>query len=144
MSTQESHGIRIPRFFFSMDTCNQRFRCTESYNNEILFWDKDGTMWPLYQPSSCGRWTKLAPFQFPGHSWTLALAACRCCRSVTKLHLTLCNPMDCSFYQLLCPLLSSVWSYPCPLSQRWPSSHLILCLPLLLCPQSFLASGFFQ
>lgn len=27
--------------FFSMDTCNQRFRCTESYNNEILFWDNE-------------------------------------------------------------------------------------------------------
>ena len=53
--------------FFSMDTCNQRFRCTESYNNEILFWDKVGTIWPLYQPSSCGRVDKTSTFSI---SWT--------------------------------------------------------------------------
>ena len=130
------------KVFFSMDTCNQRFRGTESYNSEILFWDNDGTIWPLYQPSSCGRWTKLVPFQFPGHSWILTLALCCSCSSVTKSCLTLCNPMDCSTSASLSYAIfrSLITLMSIELVMAILPSHP---LPLLLCPQSFPASGSF-
>jgi len=60
-----------------------------------------------------------------------------CCCSVDKLHLTLCDPMDCSmpgfpvFHYL--PSLLRLMS----IESVMPSNHLILCCPLLLLPSMF-------
>ena len=61
---------------------------------------------------------------------------CCCCFSVTKLCLTLCNPMDCSTPGS--PVLSlnisqDLLKFMC-FEQMMPSHHLILCHPLLLLP----------
>jgi len=52
--------------------------------------------------------------------------------SVTQSCLTLCDPMNCS----MPASLSNAWSSPKPMSIElvMPSSHLILCHPLLLLP----------
>ena len=57
-----------------------------------------------------------------------------CCCSVAKLWSTLCDLMDCSTTRLFClPLCPRVCSDSCPLIESvMPSSHLILCHPLLL------------
>ena len=54
--------------------------------------------------------------------------------SVAQSCLTLCDPMNCSACQASLSITNSgVYSNSCPLN-RWPSSHLILCRPLLLLP----------
>ena len=62
-----------------------------------------------------------------------------CCCSVAQSCLTLCDPYELRYARLSCPSLSPrVCSNSCPLS-RWclPTSHLILCCPLLLLPSIF-------
>ena len=76
--------------------------------------------------------------------WELS-PVCRiiCCCSITKSSPTLCDPVGCS------TPCSSVFHYLPSLLQFMsiesvmPSSQLILCRPLLLCLQSFPASGSF-
>ena len=66
-----------------------------------------------------------------------------CCCSVTKLCLALCDlrtaacqtSLSFTISQSLCKLMS--------IESGMPFNHLILCYPLLFCPQSFLASGSF-
>ena len=57
--------------------------------------------------------------------------------SVTKLYLTLCNPMDCSMpgFPVLCHLLE--FSQLTSLEMVMPSNHVIHCHPLLLLPSIF-------
>ena len=59
------------------------------------------------------------------------------CHSVTQLHLTLCDPMDCSTPGL--PVLHHLLELAQMHIYRLviPSNHLILCLPLLLPPSIF-------
>lgn len=52
----------IHEIFFSIDTYNQRYGPKEGYNNEILFWAKNGTIWLLYQPTSYGGVDKISTF----------------------------------------------------------------------------------
>ena len=60
-----------------------------------------------------------------------------CCYSVTKLYLTLCNPMNCSTpsFSVLHYLLEFAQIHVVELVI--PSSHLILCHSLLLLPSTF-------
>ena len=60
-----------------------------------------------------------------------------CCCSVTKLCLTLCNPMDCSTPGF--PVPPSSWNLPKFMSIElvMPSNHFILYHPLLLLPSVF-------
>ena len=60
-----------------------------------------------------------------------------CCCSVTKLCLTLCNPMDCS--TPVFPVPPSSWNLPKFMSIElvMPSNHFILYHPLLLLPSVF-------
>lgn len=51
MSIYNSYKIGIHEIFFSIDIYNQRYGPTESYNNEILLWAKNGTIWPLCHPT---------------------------------------------------------------------------------------------
>ena len=75
----------------------------------------------------------------PDWNFTLCtLDFCCCCSSVTRLCLTLCDPMHCIMARVLCPSLSPrVCSNSCPLSQWCQSKHLILHCPLLLLPSIF-------
>ena len=64
-----------------------------------------------------------------------SIFSCYCC-SVTKLCLTLCDPMNCSmsgFPVSLSPRVCSLMS----IESVMPSSHLILCHPLLFLPSVF-------
>ena len=63
---------------------------------------------------------------------------CCCCSSVIKSCLTLCNQASPSVtvYQSLLKLM--------PIESVMPSSHLILCLPLLLLPATFLSIRVFS
>ena len=67
---------------------------------------------------------------------SVSLTVCCCCCSVTKSRPTLCNPMDCStpgssvFHYLNLLKFMSIESV-------MPSSHLILCRPLLFLPSVF-------
>lgn len=87
-----SHEIRIPRFSLKLDACNQRFRCTESYNNEIYFEIKMAPATLCTSPPHVAGgqnpffnfWTSLGPLQ-----QQLVVAVVQ-----YWLHLTLCNPMD--------------------------------------------------
>ena len=67
----------------------------------------------------------------------------RCC-SVTQLHPTLCDPMDCSMPGF--PVITNSWSLLNLMSIEsvMPSNHLILCRPLLPCLHSCPASGSFR
>ena len=60
-----------------------------------------------------------------------------CCFWVTKLHLSLCDPMDCSMPGL--PVLYISWSLLkfISIESVMLSNHLILCHPLLLLPSVF-------
>lgn len=62
MSTYNSYEIGIHEIFFSIDTYNQRYGPTECYNNEILLWAKNGTMWPLCQPTLYSGVDKISTF----------------------------------------------------------------------------------
>ena len=68
---------------------------------------------------------------------------CCCCCSVTRLCLTLCDPMDCSTQ--VSPSFSVSWSLLELMSIELvtPSNHLTLCHPLILVPSTFLASASF-
>ena len=67
-----------------------------------------------------------------------------CCCSVSKLCLTLCDPMDCSTPGLLS--LTIFWSLPKFMSIEpvITSNHLILSCPLLLLPSSFPSTRVFS
>ena len=73
---------------------------------------------------------------------SLYLLSIKVCCSVTKVRLTLCNPMDCSTpgFPVLhhLPELLKLMS----IESVMPSNHLILCYPFS-CPQFFPASGSF-
>ena len=58
------------------------------------------------------------------------LPCCCCCCSGTEPRLTLCSPMDCSTPGF--PLLKLV-----SIESVMPSSHLVLCRPLLLLPSIY-------
>ena len=55
-----------------------------------------------------------------------------CCCSVTQLYSTLCDPMDCSKPDF--PVLHHLMLKLMSIESVMPSSHLILCCPLLLLP----------
>ena len=80
---------------------------------------------------------------FPYHIFKMHCFCC--CHSVTQLCLTLCDPMDCrtpGYYLLaLSPGILSPGKF---IESMMPSNHLILYCPFSSCPQSFLASGYFQ
>ena len=62
-----------------------------------------------------------------------------CCCSVNKLNLTLCDPTDCSTPASLSFTISRSWLKLMSIESVMPSSHLVLCRPLLLLPSTFLA-----
>ena len=67
--------------------------------------------------------------------WLSPVYSLGLCCSVTNSHLW---PHGLQHTRLPCPSLSSgVCSNSCPLSQWWPSNHLILCFPFLLLPSIF-------
>ena len=59
-----------------------------------------------------------------------------CCFSVTKLCLTLCDPMDCSAPSLSFTMSQSLLRFM-SIESMMLSNHLILCHPLLLLPSVF-------
>ena len=63
--------------------------------------------------------------------------------SVTQSCTTLCDPMNRSTPGLLSITISQSSLRLTSIESMMPSSHLILCRPLLPCPQSFPASGSF-
>ena len=63
--------------------------------------------------------------------------------SVAQSCLTLCNPMNHSTQASLSITNSRSSPKPTSIESVMPSSHLILCRPLLLLPQSLPASGSF-
>ena len=65
------------------------------------------------------------------------------CHLVTKLCLTLCNPLDCSTPGSLSSIISWSLLKLMSIESMMPSNHLILCHPLLLPIQSFPALGSF-
>ena len=81
-------------------------------------------------------------------SWNNNNDGCCCC-SVSKLCLSLCDPLDCSTTGLLCfPLsphyLSMSWLKFMSIGSVMLSNHLILCHPLLLLPSVFPSIGVFS
>ena len=68
--------------------------------------------------------------------------SCPCC-SVAQSCLSLCDPMNCSTPGLPVPHHLPELPKFMFIASVMPSSHLILWHPLLLCPQSFPASGTF-
>ena len=60
-----------------------------------------------------------------------------CCCSVNKLNLTLCDPTDCSTPASLSFTISRSWLKLMSIESVMPSSHLVLCRPLLLLPSTF-------
>ena len=70
--------------------------------------------------------------------------SCFCCSSITKLRLTLCNPMDCSTPGF--PGLQSLPEFAQihVLESVMLSNHLILCRPLLLLPSIFPSTRVFS
>ena len=64
--------------------------------------------------------------------------------SVTQSCLTLCNPMNSSMPGLPVHHQLLKFTETHAIESVMPSNHLILCRPLLLCPQSFPASWSFQ
>ena len=76
----------------------------------------------------------LGEFHFPCY---ISITFCCCC-SVTKLCPTLCDPMDCSTpgFPVLHHLLELAQKLM-SIQLVMPSSHLILCRPLLLLPSIF-------
>ena len=139
MSTQESHEIRIPRFSFPWIPVIRDSDVQKVIIMRFYFEIKMAPYGLFTSPPHVARWTKLAPFQFPGHSWILTLAVCCGCCSFAKSCLTLCNPMDCctqaslsfTVFQSLI-ILMSIES----VTAIQPSHP-------LFAPQSFLASGSF-
>ena len=67
-------------------------------------------------------------------------SVCCCCCLVAKSRLILCHPMDCSMMAFFVP---QSWLRCMSTESVMPSDHLVLCRPLLLCLQSFPASGSF-
>ena len=65
-----------------------------------------------------------------------SLAYC-CCFSVTKLCLTLCDPMDCNCQASLSFTISWSWLKLMSVESMLLSNHLILCCPFLLLPSTF-------
>ena len=67
-----------------------------------------------------------------------------CCCPVTKLCLTLCDPMDCSMPGSLSLIIS--WSLPkfTSIESVMSSNHLTLCRPLLLLPSIFPSTRVFS
>ena len=63
-----------------------------------------------------------------------------CCCLVTKLCLTLCDPMDCSSPHFLSFTISRSFLRLISIVSVMPSNHLILCCPLLLLPSVFFPS----
>ena len=61
---------------------------------------------------------------------------CYCCFSITKLCLTLCNPLDCSMALLSSTLFCSLLKFM-SIESVMLSDHLILCCPLLILPSLF-------
>ena len=61
---------------------------------------------------------------------------CYCCFSITKLCLTLCNPLDCSMALLSSTILCSLLKFM-SIESVMLSDHLILCCPLLHLPSIF-------
>ena len=70
---------------------------------------------------------------------------CTCCRSVAKLCPILCNPMDYSMPGSLSSTIPQSLLKFMSIASVMPSSHVILCCPLLLLPSVFPSIGvFFQ
>ena len=120
-------------------------QCKEAFSRagELL---REEAGWPRQQDSEAPGTRSVSvsesklsvPTSQQSASWRLAL----CC-SIAKWCPTLCDPTDCRMPG------SSVLHYFLEFSQihlHWVSDalqHLIFCCPLLLCPQSFPASGSF-
>ena len=116
---------------------------------------KDGFCWSPLQPGlvhPCSRppgWTVstcsqlvLSPGWVDSGAHTCMRSVCHCCCcSVAQSRLTLCNPMDSSPAGSLSFTVSWNLLKLISIESVVPANYLILCCPLLLCPQSFPASG---
>ena len=116
-------------------------KLVEVQNIRLISKDSDSTAQGRFRESA---FNKLPGDLYASDLWTTLGRTLSGCCSVTKLCLTLCNPMDCSISGF--PVLHSlrVCSNSYPLSQ-W--CHPIISssvAPFPSCLQSFAASGLFQ
>ena len=119
----------------------------------LLWYAASGLHGPLFSPTFCPQdqfwalWPAVpSPILSLGHSMETSFILRHCCCSVAQLCLTLHDPMDCSmpdFLLLHFPLVSRSLLKFASIESVMPFSHFILYHSLLLCLQSFPASGSF-